>query len=109
MQEMVEMSKMQNQQPDAPPQAVYFKTGTQEVLISAGPAHFGKELWNDYKVYDESYYLHILIVDPTHNPVAYNSCFYFLCVSLSCNINFHSFFCVGHSSDCICTALEVVP
>lgn len=50
MQEMVEMSKMQNQQPDAPPQAVYFKTGTQEVLISAGPAHFGKELWNDYKV-----------------------------------------------------------
>ena len=50
MQEMVELAKTQSQQPDAPPQAVAFTiqaAGDQEesrIVISAGPAHFGKEL-----------------------------------------------------------------
>jgi hypothetical protein len=49
MQEMVEMAKMQSQQPDTP-QAVAFKIQSagdfedKQVVMSAGPAHFGHEL-----------------------------------------------------------------
>jgi mannosidase alpha-like ER degradation enhancer 3 len=50
MQEMVELAKSQSQLPDTPPQAVTFTVkgaGDSEekrVVISAGPAHFGREL-----------------------------------------------------------------
>lgn len=50
MQEMVELAKSQSQLPDTPPQAVAFTVkgaGDSEekrVVISAGPAHFGREL-----------------------------------------------------------------
>ncbi|PSN33488.1 hypothetical protein C0J52_15395 [Blattella germanica] len=50
MQEMVELAKTQSQQPDAPPQAVAFNVQfaneqkEKQVVISAGPAHFGREL-----------------------------------------------------------------
>ncbi|XP_021917509.1 ER degradation-enhancing alpha-mannosidase-like protein 3 isoform X2 [Zootermopsis nevadensis] len=49
MQEMVELAKMQSQQPDTP-QAVAFMVQSaggvedKQVVISAGPAHFGREL-----------------------------------------------------------------
>jgi len=50
MQEMVELAKTQSQQPDTPPQAVAFRVQSagdsedKQVVISAGPAHFGHEL-----------------------------------------------------------------
>jgi mannosidase alpha-like ER degradation enhancer 3 len=50
MQEMVELAKSQSQLPDTPPQAVAFTvkgagdSEEQRVVISAGPAHFGREL-----------------------------------------------------------------
>jgi hypothetical protein len=50
MQEMVQLAKSQSQQPDAPPQAVAFTVKNaddaedKQVVISAGPAHFGREL-----------------------------------------------------------------
>ncbi|XP_069686401.1 ER degradation-enhancing alpha-mannosidase-like protein 3 [Periplaneta americana] len=50
MQEMVELAKTQSQQPDAPPQAVAFTVQNavdlkeKRIVISAGPAHFGREL-----------------------------------------------------------------
>ncbi|GLH04276.1 Mannosyl-oligosaccharide alpha-1,2-mannosidase IA [Gryllus bimaculatus] len=55
IQEMIELSKSQAHQPDAPPQAVHFKTtnaagAEQTVVINAGPAHFGQELRGNNKV-----------------------------------------------------------
>lgn len=57
MQEMVELSKVQSQQPDALPQSVSFMMrdsngGDVErvVTIRAGPSHFGPELKNDQTV-----------------------------------------------------------
>lgn len=52
MQEMVELSKVQSQQPDALPQSVSFMmrdSGSVErkVTIRAGPSHFGPELRSD--------------------------------------------------------------
>nr|CAD7261104.1 unnamed protein product [Timema shepardi] len=51
MQEMVELTKSQSQQSDASPQAVVFKGEKgADIVISAGPAHFGRELKGDKKV-----------------------------------------------------------
>lgn len=52
MQEMVELSKIQSQQPDALPQSVSFmardKNGAEKkVVIRAGPSHFGPEMKNN--------------------------------------------------------------
>lgn len=49
MQEMVQLAKSQSQQPDTPPQAVAFTMRTdndedKQVVLTAGPAHFGHEL-----------------------------------------------------------------
>jgi hypothetical protein len=49
MQEMVQLAKTQSQQPDTPPQAVAFMARTdndevKQVVLTAGPAHFGHEL-----------------------------------------------------------------
>lgn len=55
MQEMVELSKVQSQQPDALPQSVSFmmrdSNGVErKMVIRAGPSHFGPELRNDENV-----------------------------------------------------------
>lgn len=49
MQEMVQLAKSQSQQPDTPPQAVAFTTRSddgedKQIVLTAGPAHFGHEL-----------------------------------------------------------------
>jgi mannosidase alpha-like ER degradation enhancer 3 len=50
MQEMFELAKTQSQQPDTPPHAVAFAvkgagdSEEKQVVISAGPAHFGRQL-----------------------------------------------------------------
>lgn len=62
MQEMVELAKMQSQQPDTP-QAVAFMVQSaggvedKQVVISAGPAHFGRELRGTDQVSLLSHYL----------------------------------------------------
>lgn len=55
MQEMVELSKVQSQQPDALPQAVSFVMRDsshieRKMIVRAGPSHFGPELQGDQKV-----------------------------------------------------------
>lgn len=55
MQEMVELSKIQSQQPDALPQAVSFlmrdSSGIErKMTVRAGPSHFGPELRNEESV-----------------------------------------------------------
>lgn len=55
MQEMVELSKLQSQQPDAAPQGVSFimkdATGVEHLTtLQAGPSHFGVNLKGDQKV-----------------------------------------------------------
>lgn len=55
MQEMVELSKVQSQQPDALPQAVSFimrdSSGIErKMVVRAGPSHFGPELQGDQRV-----------------------------------------------------------
>jgi hypothetical protein len=50
MQEMVQLAQSQSQQPDTPPQAVSFMIRTEsdsedkQVVLTAGPSHFGREL-----------------------------------------------------------------
>jgi hypothetical protein len=50
MQEMVQLAQLQSQQPDTPPQAVSFMIRAdsdnedKQVVLTAGPAHFGREL-----------------------------------------------------------------
>lgn len=48
MQEMVELSKSQSA--DTLPQSVSFVVNSQKIVLSAGPAHFGKQLRNSDKV-----------------------------------------------------------
>lgn len=48
MQEMVELSKSQSS--DTLPQSVSFVVNDQKIVLSAGPAHFGKQLRNADKV-----------------------------------------------------------
>lgn len=48
MQEMVELSKQQSS--DTLPQAVKFTSGDDSVILSAGPAHFGRQLSNNDQV-----------------------------------------------------------
>lgn len=55
MQEMVELSKIQAHQTETTPKAVSFimkdYAGLQKTItVQAGPAHFGLNLENDYKV-----------------------------------------------------------
>ncbi|XP_063228642.1 ER degradation-enhancing alpha-mannosidase-like protein 3 isoform X2 [Bacillus rossius redtenbacheri] len=51
MQEMVELSKAQTQQAETQPQAVVFRNSeNHDVVITAGPAHFGHELKDSEKV-----------------------------------------------------------
>ncbi|XP_049786542.1 ER degradation-enhancing alpha-mannosidase-like protein 3 [Schistocerca cancellata] len=59
MQEMVELSRSQSQQHEAPPQAVLFKRENERVLLNAGPAHFGQELRNGEKIKGQ-----VAIADP---------------------------------------------
>ncbi|XP_065161139.1 ER degradation-enhancing alpha-mannosidase-like protein 3 [Atheta coriaria] len=54
MQEMVELSKIQSQQPDASPQAVSFDAmqpdgEVKRITLAAGPSHFGTNLKDDKK------------------------------------------------------------
>ena len=63
MQEMMELSKIQNHQPDASPQSVTFTikdaTGTDQVLtVQAGPSQFGKNLLGDQKVTARTMIIH---------------------------------------------------
>lgn len=59
MQEMVEVSKLQSQEPDASPQGVSFSFkdvngNERKVLVQAGPAHFGTILTGNKKVTAET-------------------------------------------------------
>ncbi|KAI4470720.1 er degradation-enhancing alpha-mannosidase-like protein 2 [Holotrichia oblita] len=63
MQEMVELSKIQQQQSDASPQAVSFSMKynngeIQTITVPAGPSHFGKNLKNDDKVVAKTIIIH---------------------------------------------------
>lgn len=63
MQEMVELSKIQQQQTDAAPQAVSFpmkyNTGEiQTITVPAGPSHFGKNLRGDDKITAKTIIIH---------------------------------------------------
>ncbi|XP_017777987.1 PREDICTED: ER degradation-enhancing alpha-mannosidase-like protein 3 [Nicrophorus vespilloides] len=65
MQEMVELSKLQSQQPEAAPQAVSFQTKNADgtgnfIVLQAGPAHFGMNLKGDLKVTGKSIIIHPL-------------------------------------------------
>lgn len=48
MQEMIELAKSQGT--DTPPQAVSYQSEGSHVVLSAGPAHFGKQLSTADKV-----------------------------------------------------------
>lgn len=50
MQEMVELSQAQKLQPERPPVTVSFKHIGEEFKITAGRAHFGRDLVNGMKV-----------------------------------------------------------
>nr|CAD7393192.1 unnamed protein product [Timema cristinae] len=76
MQEMVELTKSQSQQSDASPQAVVFKGEKgADIVISAGPAHFGRELKGDKKArrIEEAGALAGIVVDNTPGTSAAHS------------------------------------
>lgn len=50
MQEMVELSQAQKQQPDRPPVTVSFRHIGEDFSITAGRAHFGRDLVSGMKV-----------------------------------------------------------
>lgn len=50
MQEMLELSQSQKQVPDKAPLSVVFEDNGETISITAGPAHFGKDLSNGMKV-----------------------------------------------------------
>ncbi|XP_044732219.1 ER degradation-enhancing alpha-mannosidase-like protein 3 [Chrysoperla carnea] len=50
MQEMLQLSRAQADQPEASPQGVHFKFGDFKVVLSAGPSHFGPELRGQQQV-----------------------------------------------------------
>lgn len=63
MQEMVELSKLQSQQPEASPQAVSFPTkepnGEEHIItVQAGPSHFGVNLRGDQVVKGKTFIVH---------------------------------------------------
>lgn len=73
MQEMVELSKLQSQEPDAPPQSVSFSIkdangNERKMSVQAGPAHFGRILSGNKKVTAE-----VVIVQPFKACTSINS------------------------------------
>ena len=67
MQEMIELSKLQQEQPENPPRVVSFQQEIdgQSVVttIQAGPAQFGLDLKGDVQVNTSCFYYLVFIVD----------------------------------------------
>lgn len=85
MQEMIELSKLQQEQPENPPRVVSFQQEADgqsfTTTIQAGPAQFGLDLKGDVQVSALDvlllYYHHILVTHPIAAP---------LCLNLSCGL-----------------------
>ena len=50
MQEMIDLSKMQQSQPETPPRIVSFESENTKKLLFAGPAQFGRQLTAGFTV-----------------------------------------------------------